>query len=471
MSLTGNIYYGGQNLENTNPLNEIDYDITSIKADIIQNTNDIELNILAIDEASILILQNETDINNLENKTQKMTCTDVSIPSGLYTVPADTTIFDSGLYCKREIKVESVSDGQISVISSLLQHTNDITGIKAVNTTQTANILTNTNNITTIQGINTTQTANILTNTNNITTIQGINTTQTANILTNTNNITAIQGINTTQTADILTNKNDITSIKTKTDKITISASVFEINNTASQVKFNQDLNMNNFKINNLPEIYISGFSGYMQALVSSTSKFLFKSLLLGDTTNGSGFDFQCIKSGIAKLLSIDYNNVNFNNRTLTNCSTVNTINTNIGTINTTLASNTTRINALEIKSVARCKLTCTTAGLWSMTNIHGFREYIGGGYIYSYGTGHIGVVLDVAYGVSSVDFSVTGSGCQIQPPNRTNLLWVMPGTKSAYYSGGSLIGYTCELYFVRAYGTEWANVVDTGYFDLVIHF
>jgi hypothetical protein len=155
----------------------------------------------------------------------------------------------------------------------------------------------------------------------------------------------------------------------------------------------------------------------------------------------------------------------------LINCSTVDTINSNIVTINNTLATNTAIIDTLEIKNVARCKLTCTTAGVWSMSNIHGFRQYIGGGYIYSYGVGHIGVVLDVAYGVSSTDFSVTGSGCQIQPPNRTNILWVMPGTKSAYFSGGVLIGYTCDLYFVRAYGTEWANVVDTGYFDLVINF
>jgi hypothetical protein len=68
---------------------------------------------------------------------------------------------------------------------------------------------------------------------------------------------------------------------------------------------------------------------------------FNFDSVLLGDSTNGSGFNFKCIKSALTKNLSIDYNNVNLNNRTLTNCSTIDTLNNsintniNIGTIGT----------------------------------------------------------------------------------------------------------------------------------------
>jgi hypothetical protein len=49
--------------------------------------------------------------------------------------------------------------------------------------------------------------------------------------------------------------------------------------------------------------------------------------------------------------------------------------------------------------------------------------------------------------------------------------MWVMGGDKEAYYINSVLVGYTCELYFVRSYGTEFANLQDTGYFDLIIHF
>jgi hypothetical protein len=59
---------------------------------------------------------------------------------------------------------------------------------------------------------------------------------------------------------------------------------------------------------------------------------FNFDSVLLGDKTNGSGFNFKCIKSSLTKKLSIDYNNVNLNNRTLTNCSTIDTLNNSINT-------------------------------------------------------------------------------------------------------------------------------------------
>jgi hypothetical protein len=109
------------------------------------------------------------------------------------------------------------------------------------------------------------------------------------------------------------------------------------------------------------------------------------------------------------------------------------------------------------------------------MTNNHGFRQFSsadGGGFIKSISEGRIEVLIDFnTTNVNSVDFSVSGSGCQIQPPNRTNLLWVMPGIKSNYYISSVLVGFKCKLYFVRAYGTEWANVVDTEYFDLVIKF
>jgi hypothetical protein len=103
----------------------------------------------------------------------------------------------------------------------------------------------------------------------------------------------------------------------------------------------NQDLNINNNEINNTSKIIITGYSGSMQAYCYSSSMFNFESTLLGDATNGSGFNFKCIKSGLSKDLSIDYNDVNFNNRTVSNCST-------ISTMNATISSQATSISTLQ---------------------------------------------------------------------------------------------------------------------------
>jgi hypothetical protein len=43
MSLTGNIYFGRQNLENSQPLDNLNIDIVdNLLSDILQNTQDIE---------------------------------------------------------------------------------------------------------------------------------------------------------------------------------------------------------------------------------------------------------------------------------------------------------------------------------------------------------------------------------------------------------------------------------------------
>jgi hypothetical protein len=101
-----------------------------------------------------------------------------------------------------------------------------------------------------------------------------------------------------------------------------------------------------------------------MSAYVSSASMFNFDSVLLGENLNGSGFNFKCIKSGLNKNLSVDYNNVNFNNRTLTNCSTIDTINSNISGHNTKISEIFSRKPGF-----AKCRVlrdTSTYALAWS---------------------------------------------------------------------------------------------------------
>jgi hypothetical protein len=143
--------------------------------------------------------------------------------------------------------------------------------------------------------------------------------------------LAAIETVNTTQDTRI-------TDVETKTNKLPPNGSILDVNNTCTQLKLNQDLNMNNNNITNTKNITYTGYNGLMNSYVSSSSMFNFDSVLLGDNTNGSGFNFKCIKSPLTKNLSIDYNNVNLNNRTLTNCSTIDTITSNISGHNTQIS-------------------------------------------------------------------------------------------------------------------------------------
>jgi hypothetical protein len=69
MSLTGKIYFGGQNLENTHPLEQIEIDITNLQSDIIENTNNITQN-----TDDILINKNNiaTNTNNITTNTNNI---------------------------------------------------------------------------------------------------------------------------------------------------------------------------------------------------------------------------------------------------------------------------------------------------------------------------------------------------------------------------------------------------------------
>jgi hypothetical protein len=216
MSLTGNNYYGGQNLENTHPLSNIGDDITSMKIDILQNTDDIGLNILAIDEASTLILQNETDIT---------------------------------------------------------------------------------------------------------------------------------------------TNTNSISTIKQKTDRMVLEGSVLTYPITSSSIKFNQHLNLNSFSLTNVGVNSFSGWGGGGEIYIRNSSTMAIYANLTGNDTTGSVFEFRSIKSGAytsAKLSAVDFD---FNNRTLSNCPTI----TTIQGINTTqtadILTNTTAIDDASLL-ILQTKLT-----------------------------------------------------------------------------------------------------------------
>jgi hypothetical protein len=155
----------------------------------------------------------------------------------------------------------------------------------------------------------------------------------------------------------------------------------------------------------------------------------------------------------------------------LTTIETVNTTqSTSISNNANAITSLTSRVYTVEQGRVLRCRLTCSS-GVRAVENNHRFRQFENTKYVFYYNEGHIKLLLTLYNGPQSTDFSVSGSGCQVNPPSRTNVMWVMPGDKAPYYLGSDLVGHTCELYFVRAYGTEFANIQTTGFFDLVIKF
>jgi hypothetical protein len=111
MSLTGNIYFGGQNLENTHPLEQIELDISNLQSDITQNTINITQNTddilinknnIATNTANILINKNNitTNTSTLASHTTSINtlntqCTDIT-----YDLASDTTTISNKLTVK-----------------------------------------------------------------------------------------------------------------------------------------------------------------------------------------------------------------------------------------------------------------------------------------------------------------------------------------------------------------------------------
>jgi hypothetical protein len=156
-----------------------------------------------------------------------------------------------------------------------------------------------------------------------------------------------------------------ITNIETNTSQLTKTGSILDINNTCTQFRLNQDLNMNYKNITNLSNIIFTGFSGLMQAFISSSSIFTFESILLGDTINGSGFSFKSFKNGLSNLFKINYNTVDFGIKTITNCPTIDDIQDNINTLNNSNISTTNVILVEEfINKIDLVALTTGTSTL-----------------------------------------------------------------------------------------------------------
>jgi hypothetical protein len=158
------------------------------------------------------------------------------------------------------------------------------------------------------------------TQSNDITSIKALNVIQDTRIdnieYSNSNistEITNIKTLNVIQDNRLLACEgNRLLACEGKTSQLTKSASILDINNTCTQLRLNQDLNMNYKNITNLSNIICTGFNGLMRAFVSSSSIFTFESVLLGDTVNGSGFSFKSVKNGLSNLFKINYNTVDF---------------------------------------------------------------------------------------------------------------------------------------------------------------
>jgi hypothetical protein len=252
--------------------------------------------------------------------------------------------------------IQAVNNIQTTDISNIKivnnTQTNDISNIQAVNNTQTTDIsniqivnTTQTNDINTLKQKTMFQTSNGTSETRFNSHVHGVNfyswdnryNNGSTSIISNYQEILSLQAINATQSADIVaiqavntTQDGRLTYIETKTDKLTISGSILDVNNTCSSLRLNQDLNMNNNNIDNTQRTTYTGYGGSAQLYCSSSSMFNIDSTLLGDTTNGSGFNFKCVKGGLTKNLSLNYNDLNLNNRTISNCSSINTITSNI---------------------------------------------------------------------------------------------------------------------------------------------
>jgi hypothetical protein len=376
-SITGNSVFGSQqSITNTSTVQE-SYD--SLASDVQQNIIDIAANESDIDTISVLAANNESAINaigvRVSDTESDLTATDADV-TALEVRVASTESDIVAIETKTDFLTQNgsildVNDTctEFNLNQHLDMNSNELLNVSRVNLTgfgQAATISHSSSNtvefIAFLTGDATNSTSFRFRNSKNGVlknlSIAYDDVNFGTRLLTGCPTIDNINAINTTQSADI-------TAIKQKTDNFTYGNNILDVNNTSTQLRLNQTLNLNNNEITNVEKISIEGFGGVMQAYCSSTSMVNFESILLGDTTNGSGFNFRTVKSGSFRNFSIDHNNVNCNNRTITNSPT-------IDAINTTNTANTTSINNIKnrfVKGVIYTTLSMS-ADVWNTVPI-----------------------------------------------------------------------------------------------------
>jgi hypothetical protein len=99
MSLTGNVYFGGQNLENTHPLEQFENDLSDLQSDITQNTVNIAENAIKIDQNTNNITTNTANIltnkNNITTNTAGILTNKNNITTNTNNINAHTTLINT----------------------------------------------------------------------------------------------------------------------------------------------------------------------------------------------------------------------------------------------------------------------------------------------------------------------------------------------------------------------------------------
>jgi hypothetical protein len=101
MSLTGNTFFFGQNLENSHPLDNLNINIDNLLSDILQNTQDIETNRSNIENLENDILLNTADIASnlvkINSNTGLINTNTNNIASNLVKINTNTNNIASNL--------------------------------------------------------------------------------------------------------------------------------------------------------------------------------------------------------------------------------------------------------------------------------------------------------------------------------------------------------------------------------------
>jgi hypothetical protein len=378
MSLTGNIYFGGQNLENSHPLDNLNIDIDNLLSDILQNTQDIETNRTDIDNLQTDVLLNTADI---EINTTDITTNTSNIASNLVKINSNTGLINTN--------INNISSNLVKINSNTntnITHDTRLTNIETVNTTQNTRLTdaelktrhqSSSYNRTsfdyTVQAVDvfavndpTYGNCSILRNRILISDIQTINNTQTTNISTNASSITAIQTVNATQTTNIATNASSITVLQDKTQALTYDPngatfSVFssQIWGTGNIFCTTDDYGLismvtNRVKIlENASSITVLQDKTRHQSSLADRTVFDFWVMATNCYSTGSRYGDISIVSNKNDISAIQSLN-NAQNTRLTNIETLNTTqNTNISTNATNISTNVTNIstNATNIST------------------------------------------------------------------------------------------------------------------------
>ncbi|SEB43997.1 hypothetical protein SAMN05192540_0287 [Maribacter dokdonensis] len=318
------------------------YDDTTLRADVDQNTADIDALETEQTTQNNSITTNATDISTNTAAIAAHNTADGDLSdsneynTGISFDGTDLTVTDLG--GNQTVDISGLAYDDTALRADVDQNTSDIDALEAEQTTQNNSIATNATDIDNLEAEQTTQNNSIATNATDIDALEAEQTTQNNSIATNATDIDNLETEQTTQNNSIATNATDIST----------NAAAIAAHNTADG-----DLNDSNE--------YNTGISFNGTDLTVTD--------LGGDQTvdiSGLAYDDSALRADVdqntADIDALETEQTTQNNSIATNATDIDNLEAEQTTQNNSIATNTTDIDALEAEQTTQNNAIATSA-------------------------------------------------------------------------------------------------------------